>query len=53
VKSVFGTNGTLSGFPFAEHESATDPSSFLEKPCDILVLAAVEKTVTFENADKL
>jgi glutamate dehydrogenase (NAD(P)+) len=43
-------NGSLQGYPDAEHVSNTE---LLELPCDILVLAALEDQVTSENAGRI
>jgi glutamate dehydrogenase (NAD(P)+) len=46
-------NGTLAGFPRATEENINDPTSFMEKPCDLLVPCAVEKSIHKDNADRL
>src|SRR5438876_4789498 len=43
-------NGTLAGYPDAEHVSN---SELLELPCDILALAALEEQLTAENAPRV
>jgi glutamate dehydrogenase (NAD(P)+) len=44
------SNGTLDGYPRAEHVSNAE---LLELPCDVLVLAALEGQITGENAPRL
>lgn len=46
-------NGTLDGYPHADEITTTDPSEFMEKPCDILVPAAKEKAINKDNAPNL
>lgn len=46
-------NGTLDGYPLAEETETEFPKLFMEKKCDILVPAAVEKSIHQGNADKL
>lgn len=53
VKQWFKKEGSLYGYPKANDENMLDPLSFLEKPCDILVPAAVERSIHKENAPKL
>lgn len=53
VKHYFTTHGTLKDYPFAKEESSIYPASFIEKPCDILVTAAIERTVNLKNVEKL
>mmetsp|Transcript_46901 Transcript_46901/g.63634 ORF Transcript_46901/g.63634 Transcript_46901/m.63634 type:complete len:112 (+) Transcript_46901:960-1295(+) len=43
------THGTLAGFPHATEENTMDPSSFMEKECDILIPCAMEKAVNKDN----
>jgi glutamate dehydrogenase (NAD(P)+) len=43
VKNYLIKHGSLYGYPKAEDENMLDPASFLEKPCDILVPAAIER----------
>ena len=50
VHAWIGKNGSLDGYPDAEHVSNAD---LLELPCDILVLAALEDQVTAENAGRI
>jgi glutamate dehydrogenase (NAD(P)+) len=45
-----GRVGTLKGFA---PQSATDPRTFLELPCDVLVPAAVERVISAENVGHL
>jgi glutamate dehydrogenase (NAD(P)+) len=45
--------GSLYGYPKAQDENHLDPLSFMEKPCDILVPAAVERSVNKENAGRI
>jgi len=53
VKRHFQEKGTLVGYPGAEDTNVKNPLEFLTKPCDILVPAAVEKSITMHNADQL
>lgn len=41
------------GYSKADEEEMIDPLSFMEKECDILIPAAVERSVHKDNADKL
>jgi glutamate dehydrogenase/leucine dehydrogenase len=43
VKNYLIKHGSLYGYPKAQDENMLDPASFLEKPCDILVPAAIER----------
>jgi glutamate dehydrogenase/leucine dehydrogenase len=45
--------GTLEGYPHAIETNTTNPKSFMEKACDILIPAAVEKSIHKGNVDKL
>lgn len=53
VKNYFSEKGTLEGYPGAEESNSQTPRVFMEKKCDILVPAAVEKSIHKGNADKL
>lgn len=53
VKNYMVTHGSLVGFPRATEEETTDPSSFMEKECDILVPCAMEKALNKDNANLL
>ena len=53
VKKYFQDKGTLEGYPKAKESTATNPLSFMEKPCDILIPAATEKSIHKGNAPKL
>ena len=53
VKQYFQRHGTLANYPKATNIETLDPVSYLEKPCDILIPAAIEKQITKFNADKL
>jgi glutamate dehydrogenase (NAD(P)+) len=53
VKEFLRSNGTLYNYPKATEQTMNDPQSFLEKPCDILVPAAIEKSINKFNADNL
>jgi glutamate dehydrogenase (NAD(P)+) len=46
-------NGTLAGFAGATEENNVKPLEFMQKECDILIPAAVEKSIHKGNADKL
>ena len=46
-------NGTLKGYPHADVEETENPLSFMERECDYLIPAAVEKSVHKVNAPKL
>jgi glutamate dehydrogenase (NAD(P)+) len=50
VRAWVAANGTLAGYPDAQHVSN---SELLELPCDILVLAALEEQLTAENAPRI
>lgn len=45
--------GTLEGYPLAEETNTENPKSFMEKKCDFLVPAAVEKSIHQGNAHQL
>lgn len=53
VREYFRRTGTLDNFSKATDQTIMDPLSFMEKPCDILVPAAIEKSINRHNADKL
>lgn len=53
MKKYLTEKGTLAGYPKAEESTAENPLSFLEKKCDILLPAAVEKSIHRGNAEKL
>lgn len=53
VKEYLRRNGTLYNYPKATEQTLSDPQSFLEKPCDVLIPAAIEKSINKFNADNL
>ena len=53
VNNFFKSNGTLKGYPRATDNSMINPESYIEKPCDILIPAAVERTIHSLNASKI
>jgi glutamate dehydrogenase (NAD(P)+) len=53
AKDHFVKNGSFEGFSGAKEIELKNPLSFMEKPCDILVPAATEKSVNKGNVDKL
>jgi len=53
VKKYFQEKGTLEGYPKAKESTSTNPLSFMEKPCDILIPAATEKSLHKGNAPNL
>jgi len=53
AKNYFQRNGSFSGFPHAHEEELMDPSSYLEKECDILIPCALEKAINKDNVDHL
>ena len=53
VKIYMKKYGRLYGYPKAKDEEMIDPMSFIEKPCDILIPAAVETSINKDNADRL
>lgn len=53
VKKWFNEKGTLQGYPGAEESNTQNPLEFMHKPCDILLPAAIEKSVNKGNAEKL
>ena len=53
VKKHMREKGTLAGYPHVEDSNFENPLDFLQKPCDILLPAAVEKSIHKGNADKL
>lgn len=53
VKQYLTRNGTLYNYPKAIEQEQMDPLSYLEKPCDIIIPAAIEKSIHKFNAPKL
>jgi glutamate dehydrogenase (NAD(P)+) len=53
VKAYMTEHGTLIGFPDATEETAENPDAFLEKQCDYLIPAAVEKSLHKGNAHNI
>lgn len=53
VKKYMNEKGTLEGYPGAEETNVKNPLEFLTKKCDVLLPAAVEKSIHKGNADKL
>ena len=53
MKRHLQEKGTLAGYPGAEETNTTNPLEFMEKKCDILLPAAIEKSIHKFNADKL
>jgi glutamate dehydrogenase (NAD(P)+) len=53
VKAWMTEKGTLNGFPGATETELEKPTKFLEKECDYLIPAAVEKSVHKGNAHNL
>lgn len=53
VKRYLNEKGTLQGYPGAEETNVTNPLEIMHKKCDILLPAAVEKSIHKGNADKL
>jgi glutamate dehydrogenase (NAD(P)+) len=50
VRAWVAAHGTVAGYPNVQHVSN---SELLELPCDVLVLAALEDQLTFENAGRI
>jgi len=50
VRSWMAQNGTLANYPHASEVETTDPSQFMEQPCDVLLPAAREKAINKDNA---
>jgi len=53
AKKYFTKKGTFDGFNGALEVEVDNPISYMEKECDFLVPAAVQKTVNMHNADRL
>lgn len=53
AKAYYTANGTLKGFSKAYEEETLEPEKCMERPCDILIPAATEKSIHVKNADKL
>jgi glutamate dehydrogenase (NAD(P)+) len=53
VKHYFQKNKTLKGYAKIQEFDDSDPLSFIEKECDILIPAAIEKSINKDNADRL
>lgn len=46
-------NGSFEGFPNSKFFTTDDAYLLLEKECDVLIPAALEKQINFRNADKI
>lgn len=53
MKEYFARTGTLFNYGKATDIEMTNPLSYMEKPCDILIPAAVEKSINKFNANDL
>lgn len=53
AKKWFSQKRTFEGYPHAKEIELKNPLSFMEKECDFLVPAAVEKSINNGNADRL
>jgi len=53
VKRHWQERGTLADYNYAEETNLRSPLEFLEKKCDVLIPAAIEKSIHKLNADKL
>ena len=53
VKNFHKKEGSLYGYSRAVEEEMIDPLSYMEKECDILIPAAVERSIHKDNADRL
>lgn len=53
AKKWFSEKGTFAGYPHAKEIELKNPLAFMEKECDFLVPAAIEKSIHNGNADKL
>jgi len=53
AKAYFTQRGTFIGFRGAQEETSLDPTSYMEKECDILIPAAKEKAISQDNCDLL
>jgi glutamate dehydrogenase (NAD(P)+) len=53
AKNYFVSKGTFDGYSKAEEIELLDPLSFLTKSCDVLLPAAVEKSIHVNNASAL
>lgn len=53
MRRHFIEKGTLEGYPGVEETNITDPYEFMQKPCDVLLPAAVETVINKNNAPKL
>lgn len=53
VKTYFGQKGTLEGYPHAKEVEIANPKVFMEKDCDFLIPAAIEKSIHKGNAPNL
>lgn len=53
VKSHFTRYGTLNYYPRCEEETCINPSSYIERECDILIPAAIERTIHHRNAPNI
>lgn len=53
AKNYFMQHGTFDGYTHASDIELLDPLSFLSKECDVLVPAAVEKSININNVHSL
>lgn len=53
AKNYFMQHGSFDGYNKAAEQELLDPLSFLSKECDILLPAAVEKSIHINNVDSL
>ena len=53
AKNYFMQHGTFDGYNKATDIELLDPLSYLSQPCDILLPAAVEKSIHINNVDSL
>lgn len=53
VKKYLKEKGTLEGYPHAVETNTSNPRLFMEKECDILIPAAVEKSIHKGNVNNL
>ena len=46
-------HGSFKGYAKCDQVETNDPASFMEKEADYLIPAAVEKSITMDNADRI
>ena len=53
AKAYYTEHGTFVGYTNCDEIETANPASFMEKETDYLIPAAVEKSITMDNADRI